>query len=366
MRFLFIQVLVFFLFQIGYSQESVSQSESALIQLYQTIKKQEFFDDKINVNDNFKSKLKSVLQNKESFSYSFDSLKMQKGIKEVSSSDDKVRIFTWVINNSFDGTYQYFGFIVRKDPGKANVVYELKDNEDPLNQRVLGPIEPTKWYGALYIDVIVKKIGSKTYYTLMGWDGNTPSSNIRIIDVLTFSGKTIKLGAPIFKNQKEKLNRVYFEYSESAMMNMTYEAKYKRIMFDHLIPEAPNLKGIYSFYIPDFSYDCYSWKNDGWHLMEDVIGVNPEEKKSLTILTQDRHGNLKKRRVKNTWENPGEGLEEGNEFKHVARTPESESQVETLEKVRQKKYKNKKQNNPLLPASIYGKKKNKRKRGNKR
>jgi hypothetical protein len=366
MRVLSLLIFCFFFYQMAGAQQALSQVESKLIQLYQEVKKQETFDEKISSNDQFRAQFKTVLQNKESFVFPFDSLKMQKGIKEITSSDDKVRLFTWVINNSFDGTYQYFGFIVRKESGKINTVHELKDNEDPMNQRVSKVIDPANWYGALYIDVIVRKIGSKTYYTLLGWDGNNPSSNIRIIDALVFSGKSVKIGAPIFKNQKEKLNRVYFEYSESALMNMTYEAKYKRIMFDHLIPEAPNLKGIYSFYIPDFSYDSYSWKSDGWHLMEDVIGVNPEGDKNLTIMTQDRKGKLKKRRVKNKWENPGEEMDESNEFKHVARTPESERQVETPDRVKQKKYKSSKKNNPLLPESIYGKKKKKRKRGNKR
>jgi hypothetical protein len=100
--------------------------------------------------------------------------------------------------------------------------------------------------------------------------------------------------------------------------------------------------------------------------MEDVIGVNPEGDKNLTIMTQDRKGKLKKRRVKNKWENPGEEMDETNEFKHVARTPESERQVETPDRVKQKKYKSYKKNNPLLPESIYGKKKKKRKRSNKR
>ena len=103
-------------------------------------------------------------------------------------------------------------------------------------------------------------------------------------------------------------------------------------MFDHLIPETPDLKGIYSFYIPDFSYDSYIWKKDGWHLMEDVIGINDESYVQ-------------------------------NEFVHVARTPESEMQVELPEKKSKKqRIKKGKKNDPLLPQSIYGKKKKKKRK----
>jgi hypothetical protein len=235
---------------------------------------------------------------------------------------------------------------------------DLVDNEDPVNARMLGVIDFANWYGAMYSEIITQKIGSKKYYTVLGWDGNSGSSNIRIIDAITFSSKSGKLGAPIFRNQKEKLNRVYFEYTETATMNVNYESKYKRIMFDHLIPQTPDLKGFYSFYIPDFSYDCYVWKKDGWNLMEDVIGVNQEDPKNLTIYSPDKNGRVKKRKIKNKWKTPNDEANSMNEFKHVARTPESEMQVETPEtKPKQKRIKKSRKNDPLLPQSIYGKRK---------
>ena len=252
-------VLLIFTSKFLFAQSDVLKQERQLIKLYQDIKNQETFDEKLLANDKFIIEFKQTLSNKESFKFHFDSLKSIKGIKDIKSSDDKIRIFTWAIKNNYEGVYQYFGLIIKKESSK-NSIFELKDNLDATNARISTVIDVSKWYGALYIDIITKSIGSKKYYTLFGWDGNSSSSNIRILDALTFSGKSVKLGAPIFKNQKEKLNRVYFEYAESAAMNMTYEEKYKRIMFDHLIPETPDLKGIYSFYIPDFSCDSCVWK----------------------------------------------------------------------------------------------------------
>jgi hypothetical protein len=343
-------------------QSVISKEEKELIKICSDIKNQEVFDDKLNANNDFIEKFKKTLALKDAFKFPFDSLKRVKSIKDIKSSDDKIRIFTWAIKNNYEGNYQYYGLIVKKESSKNNV-YELKDNLDPTNSRISGVIDISKWYGALYIDIIPKGIGSKKYYTLFGWDGNSSASNIRLLDVLTFSGKTAKLGAPIFKNQKEKLNRVYFEYAESASMNMTYEEKYKRIMFDHLIPETPDLKGIYSFYIPDFSYDSYVWKKDGWHLMEDVIGINEKGNDKITVITSSSKGGMKKQKIKNKWINPNDESDTRNEFVHVARTPESEMQVEVPEKKKkQKKIKKSKQNDPLLPQSIYGKKKKKKRR----
>jgi hypothetical protein len=358
--------LIFFLFlftsQLIVAQSSLLKEERDLIKLYGEIKIQEIFDDKLTANSKFLDQFKKILTNKESFKFPFDSLKNVKGIKDVKSSDDKVRIFTWAIKNNYEGVYQYFGLIVKRESSK-NSVLELTDNADPTNSRITSAIDISKWYGALYIDIIPKSIGSKKYYTLFGWDGNSNTSNIRILDVLTFSGKTAKLGAPIFKNQKEKLNRVYFEYAESAAMNMTYEEKYKRIMFDHLIPETPDLKGIYSFYIPDFSYDSYIWKKDGWHLMEDVIGINEKGNDRITVMTSNQKGSVRKQKIKNKWLNPNDESDVQNEFVHVARTPESEMQVELPEKKSKKqRIKKGKKNDPLLPQSIYGKKKKKKRK----
>lgn len=355
-------VLLIFSSNFIFAQSDILKRERELIKLYNNIRNQETFDEKLMANDKFLIEFKKTLILKESFKFPFDSLKNLKGLKEVKSTDNKIQIFTWAIKNNYEGIYQYFGLIVKKESSKNNV-FELKDNLDHTNSRITGTIDISKWYGALYIDIITKNIGSKKYYTLLGWDGNSNSSNIRILDVLTFTGKTAKLGAPIFKNQKEKLNRVYFEYAESAAMNITYEEKYKRIMFDHLIPETPDLKGIYSFYIPDFSYDSYVWKKDGWYLMEDVIGINEKVNDKITVISSRTNGGIKKQRIKNKWINPNDESGTQNEFVHVARTPESEMQVELPDKKsKQKKFRKRKKNDPLLPQSIYGKKKKKKRR----
>ncbi|MFM7668079.1 MAG: hypothetical protein ACKO7D_07815 [Bacteroidota bacterium] len=362
MKLFFGLILLIFTSKFVFAQSDILNQERHLIKLYNEIKNQETFDDKITANEKFLGEFKKTMSNKESFKFPFDSLKNVKGLKEIKSSDNKIQVFTWGIKNNYEGIYQYFGLIIKRESSK-NSVFELKDNLDPTNSRITGIVDISNWYGALYIDIITKNIGSKKYYTLFGWDGNSYSSNIRILDVLTFSGKTVKLGAPIFKNQKEKLNRVYFEYAESAAMNMTYEEKYKRIMFDHLIPETPDLKGIYSFYIPDFSYDSYVWKKDGWHLMEDVIGINDKREDKITVITSSKKGGIKKQKIKNKWINPNDESGTQNEFVHVARTPESEMQVELPEKKsKQKKFKKTKKSDPLLPQSIYGKKKKKKRK----
>ena len=67
-----------------------------------------------------------------------------------------------------------------------------------------------------------------------------------------------------------------FEYSNNAVMNISYEPKEKRFVFDHLSPENPNLKGMFQYYGPDFTYDALTLKKKRWTLTEDIDIKNKE------------------------------------------------------------------------------------------
>ena len=92
--------------------------------------------------------------------------------------------------------------------------------------------------------------------------------------------------------------------------------------------------------------------------MEDVIGINEKGNDKITVITSSSKGGIKKQKIKNKWINPNDASGTQNEFEHVARTPESEMQVEVPDKkIKQKKIRKSKKTDPLLPQSIYGKKK---------
>ena len=197
------------------------------------------------------------------------------------------------------------------------------DKLDPYTVKPTGIIDAKNWYGALYYKILPIEYNGKTDYTLLGWDGGTSESNFKIIDVLTFSGNNVKLGSPVFIKKKEVLKRVVFEYSDKSSMSLKYEDKYDRIVFDHLSPESPSLAGVYSFYVPDFSYDAYIWDNESWVLNEDVITINNEEEKKnqTNYVLDEKTGKIKEKKVKNGWLNPADPNKK-NDIGHVARVPE--------------------------------------------
>ena len=77
---------------------------------------------------------------------------------------------------------------------------------------------------------------------------------------------------PVFDGDKERPNkqRIIFEYSKQVSMMLNYLPDDSRIVFDHLSPPDPNLKGKFDFYGPDMSYDGFRLVNGRWRLTEDL------------------------------------------------------------------------------------------------
>ncbi|MEN9441486.1 MAG: hypothetical protein RLZ33_1563 [Bacteroidota bacterium] len=311
-------------------------------------------------NAEFKTYLNETLQLEGAFSYPFSKLKT---VGFIDSPDGQLRIINWNIELD-DQTQKYYCFLMHLDEKKKNVeLSELIDNSDPFNPRPTEILEANQWYGALYYKIIPVDKGSKTVYTVLGWDGNTGSSNIKLIDVLYFTGNTPKLGSPIFKNSEGTFKRMFYEHSEKATMSLKYEEQYKRIIFDHLMPESPNLKGFYSFYVPDLSLDAFVLSGNKWIFKEDVIGINKENKEETDVYVLNSKTNtVEKKGVKNKWENPEDNGPAGG-IPHVAVTPEDDLQNPEAQKEKlDTKAKKKDKRDPSNMSSVTGGMKKKKRR----
>jgi len=273
-------------------------------------------------NSAFKDYLFETLQHKDAFTYPFSKLRT---VGFIDSPDKLVRIINWNVEQD-DETQMYYCFILHVDERKKKVeISELTDNSFMLPPRPDGILDASDWYGALYYKIIPMEKSGKTIYTLLGWDGNNSMSSIKLIDALYFSGDHPKLGSPIFKTTETTQKRVFFEHSKKATMSLKYEEQYDRIIFDHLSPEAPNLKGFYSFYVPDLSYDAMVLEGNKWILKEDVIGINPEPNEKTTIFVKnERTGEVEEKEIKNKWENPEDEGAPGGGSEHVAVTPDQD------------------------------------------
>ena len=145
-------------------------------------------------------------------------------------------------------------------------------------------------------------------------------------------------------------------------MTVRFEEKYGRIVMDHLSPEAPSMKELYSYYVPDFSYDAFLFNGKYWTLKEDVIAVNsPRETSGEFIQLNPRTGRLERKRAKKDWINPTNSNAKG-EIEHVARIPETPETNTPLIKEKKRKKRRRDKYDPSGLSVTTGKYKSKRKK----
>ncbi|NBU92049.1 MAG: hypothetical protein EBR54_04035 [Flavobacteriia bacterium] len=321
-------LLFFLLLSFCAQSQTLTENENQLKELLDALRSAKTEQEMLQRNKVFTQAMQQFLTREGAFNYSLNQLK---SVADLRSDDGLVRIVHW--NLEFpDFSYTYSGFVARWDADEEKVyLTELVDVNDPYTPIPEGVLDAKNWYGALYYKMITVEYNGDYQYVLLGWDGGTSSSNFKLIDVLSFKGNAVKFGSPLFVNKKKVLKRVVFEYSDKSSMALQMDEKRNRIVFDHLSPENPSLNGVYSFYVPDFSYDAYVWVDDRFVLQEDVIAINdaPEEKNASIYVYDPKTGRPKKQSYQLKWINP-ENSDQPGDINHVARTPESE-QLEIAE-----------------------------------
>lgn len=187
----------------------------------------------------------------------------------ITSTDHRLRIFTWHIEDDFDH-FRYFGFIqVGMKKGKSKL-YELKDNGKP--QRSLMKLDQSTedWYGKLYYQILINQYKRKTYYTLLGMDFNNGRSTIKFVEVLAIQRNAPNFERSFFFNGRDKVDRLVLEYSNQVAISVRYNQGADMITFDHLVPFHPIYENNYEFYGPDGSYDGLEFSGGLWNYRDDI------------------------------------------------------------------------------------------------
>ena len=221
--------------------------------------------------------LVSALKIPYSFNFPFDSLK---SISIQSSSDKRFRIFGWHVMNN-DGSYRYYGTIQMNKPDGKLELFPLIDYTSVFKNPSDSATTHDKWFGAQYYKIIsVLNNVPIPYYVLLGWTGNTIKSTKKIIEILYFKDGKAHFGMPVFDGDPDNLKkkRIIFEYDRRASMFLNYEPTTNTIVFDHLAPPDPQLKGKFELYGPDFSYDGFKLVNGRWKFITDLeLKNNPTD-----------------------------------------------------------------------------------------
>jgi hypothetical protein len=216
-----------------------------------------------NSNYVFIRTLVSALQVSGSYNYPFDSVK---AITILNAPDNKFRIMTWHVMNS-DGSYRFYGAIQMNSP--ALKLLPLEDYSPLLKNPEDSVVDNHKWYGAQYYKIVAVNTATP-YYVLIGWKGNTDRSTKKVIDVISFKNEKPVFGAAIFDGNGKTRRRVIFEYNRLASMILRYVPTQATIVFDHLSPPEPKMKGKFDTYGPDMTYSGYRLKEGRWTYVDNI------------------------------------------------------------------------------------------------
>jgi hypothetical protein len=214
--------------------------------------------------------LSRALRRPGSYDFPFSRVKT---LSVVEAPDRSFRVFTFQMM-LWDFTYRYFGAIQFKDAKKRPVA--LIDGSLFLPDSVLrtAVLDAEAWYGALYYGITAKKHKGTTYYLLFGWDALDLFSSRKLVEVLTFEDGKPVFGAPVLPEpgaSERRINRFVMEFKREAAVTLNYDPELDLILFDHLVPENPLSEGIRSTYVPDGSYEGFSWDKGQWVYVEKVF-----------------------------------------------------------------------------------------------
>jgi len=255
---------------------------------------------RLRCDSQFVRTLVRALKIKNSFYYPFDSLLP---ISRLYAPDSAFRIFTWQYKRD-DLVYLQEGTIQMAQPDGSLKLYPLFD----VSMFTAKPLDSVRtrrnWIGAVYYRIIEKVYEGNKYYTLLGFDDYSSTSNKKWLEVLTFRGNgEPAFGGPYISFREDSVHkpvqyRYNIEYKKDAATRFNYDPQMDMILFDHLVPEGdePLRK---DSYIPDGDFEGFKWEEGQWVHIEKKIfdfklkdGQFPQEQKMM-----DENGNVDEQKL---------------------------------------------------------------------
>ncbi|MBO9682952.1 MAG: hypothetical protein J7502_09840 [Flavisolibacter sp.] len=215
---------------------------------------------------------------KNSFYYPFDSVK---GVSTLYAPDSSFRIMTWSLTYNEDLSQQRGVIQFPTKDGSAKFV-PLYDYSTLTPYPEDSVRDHKHWIGAIYYNIVQTRYNNRNYYTLFGYDPNTPFTNKKWIEVLTFD----QSGMPVFGGKyfsfakdtakREDQFRYSIEYKKQASATVDFDPDLKLILVDHLISESdePDLP---QTFVPDGDYEGFKWTNGKWLHIDKVFDQKLED-----------------------------------------------------------------------------------------
>ena len=217
-------------------------------------------------------------------------------ISKLSPKDGSFKIYTWQLMITDDMVRKH-GAIQMKTADGSLKLFPLLDMAEYIDHPADTITNNLHWVGAVYYQLIEKNAFGKTFYTLLGYDENSISSNKKIIEILTFEdGKPIFGGSNFsFRDNslhKKSMARYIMEYKKHAGPRLTYDADEDMIIIEHLISETGEPDKKYT-YVGDGDYEGLKWKEGKWvHISKIFTQTTAEGQEPVPHPLRDAKGNI--------------------------------------------------------------------------
>ncbi len=255
--------IVFFLTLLTLSIAASSQPIDSLKVLIKLIQRGENDSIRKEANNKFLSGFEKLLHEKDAFTTKFDSLK---NVSVITSEDNKIRLYTWMMPYYDGSKYDYFGFLQVKTPTMDTLI-QLMDSTASIKKPESEKLLPERWIGAIYYKIIEAKQKKNTFYTLLAWKAKDQKVTQKLIEVLYIEKDKVKFGYPIIKSGSVFKNRMIFTFNAQTSMTLNFDKNFNGIVFDHMGTNKNNLSQING---PDGTYDGLQFKKGKWLLIRDI------------------------------------------------------------------------------------------------
>jgi hypothetical protein len=246
-------------------QKSFAGREDSLKHFAFDIVNADTAEQRFRADSQFIRSLVRTLRLPNSFYYPFDSLVT---ISRLYAPDSSFRIFTWQFKKDTD-LYLQEGAIQMNQPDGSLKLFPLFD----ASMFTAKPLDSVRnrhnWIGAIYYRIILKTYEGRKYYTLLGFDDYSETSNKKWMEVLTFgSDGEPRFGGPYFSFMEDSTHRhmqyrFNIEYKKEATTRFNYDPEMDMVVYDHLTPEGDEPKKKDS-YVPDGDFEAFQWKDGHW------------------------------------------------------------------------------------------------------
>jgi len=255
---------------------SFAQTEDAFLKKHFSRLRENIPDaQKLIIIDSVKKILSDYSVSDSVFKHRFTDLRF---LGQITSPDSLVKLLSWNLVLT-DGANRYYCFFIKRNDkvsSPSSLFIEGEYREEPPEKNKVYSAED--WYGSLYYDLRPFVSSGRKNYILLGLDYGNSLVTRKIIETLYFDEHGLPhFGADCLSDGKSLSKRAIFEYSSSAVMSLKFESD-SLIVFDHLSPFSPDLKGNYQFYGPDFSFDAYILRNGIWYFKPDIDIKNRKNK----------------------------------------------------------------------------------------